>query len=278
MRRKQVSRRLSSISEVRTSLRTHRDHIGSRLEERYVPATPEDAISYQRHFDHMDQELARVESGLVAAEDAHVRNLIRIVELRRGVRKATEAVYDKQVAGRRVLAGLYGKERDFELAAVEGATPQTPRILAEQVDQTIKLLRDPGVEIPEEAIKGVAVDFGTVADDLQDGLNGLGDVRADLDLSTKAADGTRQIVHKAIEAYDRVFPWVAQNLESLFRLVGELELADRIRTSARRVTRRQGDPQEETKGDEPDVASEPAESEAADAPSDADVADAAPAA
>ncbi|MCP3963085.1 MAG: hypothetical protein GY719_35040 [bacterium] len=275
MRRKQVSRRLGSLAEVRTSLRTHRGHIGGRLDVRYIPATPEGAFSYQSYFDHMDQELAKVETGLIAAEDVHVRNLIRIVELRRNVREVTEAVYDKQVAGRRILAGLYGKERDFELAAVEGATPQTSRILAEQVDQTIKLLRNPGVEVPEKAIEGVDIDFETVATDLQTGLTGLGNVRADLDLATKAADGTRQIVYKAIEAYDRVFPWVAQNLEGLFRLVGEFELADRIRTSARRVTRRQGDGGEEANGDTPD-ASEPAENEANTAELEADEPEAAP--
>ena len=50
--------------------------------------------------------------------------------------------------------------------------------------------------------------------------------------------------------YDGVFPWVARTLEGLFRLAGEFELADRIRTSARRVTRRQAAEAEEKEPEE----------------------------
>ncbi|MCP3962630.1 MAG: hypothetical protein GY719_32730 [bacterium] len=281
MRSKEVSRRLGSIAEVRASIQTHRDRIASQVEERYTPASTDAAAGYpQTYFDHMDHELATVETRLVEAEDAHIRRLVRLAELRRRRGEVVKNLYDKQVAGRGVLADLY-KGREFELTAVEGSTPQKPQALAEQVDQTVKLLRDPGVEIPEPAVAGIAVEFEAVALDLETSLKPLQEVRGLVTRAAKAADGTRQIVHVAIEAYDRVFPWVAQNLESLFRLVGERELADRIRTSARRVTRRRDDdPKAEAQGDEAlDAAAEAMANEAADAVEpEADTTEAAPAA
>ena len=104
--------------------------------------------------------------------------------------------------------------------------------------------------------------------ELESDLGILDAIRVDLDKARKAVNETVIERNKAIEEYDRVFPWVARALESYFRLAGETDLANRIRTSVRRVTRRQA---EEEEGDaaSPDasgseagegaVASEPAE-------------------
>ncbi len=53
---------------------------------------------------------------------------------------------------------------------------------------------------------------------------------------------------RAIAEFDAIFPWAAQAVEGVFRMAGERDLADRIRTSRRRVTRRQA---EETESSEP---------------------------
>jgi len=238
MRRKGVSRRSTSIAEVRSSLHAHRGRVGDRLDER--PASKNAGTSsYQAHFDHMDAELATIQRELVRAEDAHVRMLIRIRQLRRQSQELTTEVYDKQTSARQILTGLYGSEHDFELAATSGNTPQVPQTLAEQVDQTVKLLRDPEGAEPKKKVAGVAVDNGDMADDLEASLERLATSRTDYQRTKKKADGTRQELRAALAEVDKTFPWVAANLESLFRLAGERELADRIRTSRRRVTRRQ---------------------------------------
>jgi len=147
MRKKEVSKRWQSIAEVRASLGVHRAHIGDKLDQR-AEAQSVEAFSYQPFFDHTDGELARVQRQLVTAEDDHVRQLVRLVGLRRQTRDLAAGVYDKQVAARRILSGLYGDDRKFELAAIEGATPQAAQVLAEQVDQTVNLLLDPGAAVP----------------------------------------------------------------------------------------------------------------------------------
>ncbi len=245
MRRKGVSRRRKSIAEVRSSLQAHRGRVGDRLEAR--PASKcAGSFSYQAHFDHMDEELAAVERELIKAEDAHVRLLIRIRQLRRQSRELTSQVYDKQTSARQVLIGLYGSEHDFELAATSGDTPRVPQTLAEQVDQTVKLLREPEGDEPNKKVEGIAVDNGVLADDLEGDLERLDTTRTAYQRSKKQADGTRKELRAALTEVDRVFPWVAANLESLFRLADERELADRIRTSIHRVTRRRNDGEEET--------------------------------
>lgn len=251
MRRKQVSRRLGAVAEVRASLAAHRGSIVAQLDER-LPSPPAEAVpSYRAYFDHMDHELAQVERRLVAAEDRHVRKLVRVAQLRRRRQELADGVYDKQTSARQILAGLYGSDRNFELAAISGKTPQVTQVLAEQVDQTVKLLRNPEGERPSERIDGVDLRFDTMATDLEGDLKELRGLRVQLERTRKEADATRILTNEAIVEFDRVFPWVAQTLEGLFSLVGEFKLADRIRTSIRRVTRKQGESQEEETSGEP---------------------------
>ncbi len=244
MRRIEVSRRFGSAEEVRGSLSAHRGLIGGNLDVQR-PASPETSFSYPVLFEHMDSELAQVVNKLVESEDRHVRQLAKISQLRRRRDQGFDDTYAKQVAARGILTSLYGKDRDFELAAVSGKTPESSKTLAEQVDQTVKFLRNPEVAEPSQKVAGVGVDLPTMADDLESDQKQLVGVRAELVQATKVADGTRRVTNQAIKEFDLVFLWIAHSLEGLFRLAGEEELANRIRTSARRVTRRQAEPEDE---------------------------------
>ncbi len=277
MRRKKVLRRIVSIAEVRASLHTHRKRVGRKVDER--PASADADPFSQAYFDHMDQELATVERDVIKAEDAHVRKLVLIVQARRNTEEVASDLYGKQTSARQVLGGLYGSDRELELAAVSGRTPQAARALAEQVDQTVKMLRNPQGNEPPRKVAGVSVDFDVMADDLEGGRKVLRRSRAGLERARKAADGTRILTDEAIAEYDRVFPWVASSLEGLFRLAGEHDLADRIRTSVRRVTRKRDEKDDaeaeeatavESAAEETTEGPPPAEtSESAEAPSPA---------
>ena len=271
MRRVDVTRRLTSVSEVRAATRAHRDQVGRQLDER--PALPSEGAYSEAYFNHMDSELARVEQDLVTAEDVHVRKQIQISQAQQESEELASIVYDKQTSARQILVGLYGSEHQFELAAVSGKTPQGPVTLPEQVDQTVKLLRNPEGPTPAVKIGGVEISFGAMADDLETELGRYRASRVELERRRKEGDATRLASNQAIEAFDQVFPWVASSLQGTFRLVGERELADRIRTLARRVSRRRDEEQEEEASDsssqpnpaEPssgDSAAEPSESSA----------------
>ncbi len=234
MRRKEVSKRLGSADEVQASLIAHRGRIGDRLEVRYPPL-PDMEFSYQVMFDHMEAYLVDVTRRLVEAEDRHVHQLTQVRQLRSQRNVETTDVYDKQTAVRGILASVY-RDQAFAVA-VSGSTPPYSKALAEQVDQTAKFLRSPQVNPPTKKVDGV--DFSAMAKDLETGYQRLIQVRAELAEATKIADATRQATYRAIDTFDDLFLWVARSLEGLFRLAGEQELADRVRTSAHRVTRRQ---------------------------------------
>ena len=253
MRRKAVSRRLGAVTEVRASVRAHRDRVVPQLDERLPPPAGEATFTYEVFFDHMDGELAGAQQRLIAAEDAHQQKLAQAVQLRREGTELTQVVYDKQSAARQVLAGYHGRDRGFEVAAVSGPTPQESKPLAEQVDQTVKMLRNPpGLLAGRNA--GVAIDRETMALDLENDLGVLVAKREAYQQTRKEVDGTRQLLNAAIAEFNGVFPWVSRSLEALFILVGERELAERIRTSRRRVTRRpQGGEDGDGSGEEPSV-------------------------
>ncbi|MEM7349288.1 MAG: hypothetical protein AAF657_00685 [Acidobacteriota bacterium] len=248
MRSRAAFVRIQSVEEVRASLESYGVGIADRLEGRRAAPAPgegESVAIYQALFDDLDRDLAGIHSRLVEAEDAHVRKRIQVSQHRRTGEELTEDLYDRQVAVRRTLAGLYGPDRGFELAAFSGETPRSAPGLVDQVDQTVKLLRAPEADVPELAVGGVDVNLGNMAGRLEAGMEQIRQVRGRFNRARKAAGESLILRNKAIEEFDQVFPWVARTLESLFRLAGETELANRIRSSVRQLTRRPVDEEEE---------------------------------
>ncbi|MCP3963479.1 MAG: hypothetical protein GY719_37060 [bacterium] len=234
--------RIQSVEEARASLDTFADGVADKLDGNRpasVAFVIEPGSTYRALFQDVDGRLASVQERLVKAEDAHVRKLIRISDLRRESEELTLGLYDEQVAVRRILAGLYGPDRSFELAAIEGFTPQDQKDLSDQVDLTVKFLKEPEIEVPSAKAAGVAIDFGSMADSLETGLGDIVRVGGELARARKAASKTVIVKRMATTEFDAVFPWAAQTVEGAFRMAGERDLADRIRTSRRRVTRRQ---------------------------------------
>lgn len=267
MRRKGILKRIQSADEVLASLATYGERVADLLDERYPPPpAPEgrEAFGYRTVFGHMESDLEAILRGLVTAEDELVRRQVNVANLRRQSEELSERLYDRQVAIRRTLGGLFGPEWGFELAAVSGRTPRDLRALVEQVDQTMKLLRQPEIDPPEPAFEGGRIDLDQTARALEAELEEARRVFAALERARKAAGEALVVKDGAVAEYDGAFPWVSQTLESLFRLVSETELAERICTSVRRVTRRQvEDGEPESSGESSsDNGSQPEESSA----------------
>jgi hypothetical protein len=264
MRSRGVSVRLTSIEEVLASLQTFGSRIAALLDEQLgsLAADVPDGgapFAYRQVFDQLDAKLESVRVQLVAAEDEHVRQQARTANLQRESELFFVELYRQQVGVRQILAGTFGPEHVFELAAISGNTPRGRKELEEQVDQTVKFLRVPAVEMPERRVRrGANLDFGDLADGLEDAKSDLREALAELRRARKTRIRTMLVKNATIADVDRLFPAAAGTLEGFFRLVGEAELADRIRTSIRRVTRRQGDEDEEVAGEEPSTDGEPA--------------------
>jgi len=237
--------RIQSVEEVRASLATYGGGIAERLQQRLgVPAGEGEAsltsVSYQAVFEDLEGDLARAQSELVKAEDRHLRRLIRVSKLRRLRDDLTSQATDRLVTNRRFLVSAFGPDRGFEVAALDGKSPREYKTLIDQIDQTIQLLREPEGELPVVVADGGQIDLETMAAAFEKDLAELRQMGGRFERAQKAAAETVIAKTKAIQAFNGVFPSVARVLEGFFRLAGEPELAERVRTSARRVTRRQG--------------------------------------
>ncbi len=264
--------RFQSVGEVRASLDTFGGGVAGKLDgSRPAPVTPESesGFDYRALFQDIDGRLASVQEKLVKAEDEQVRKQIRISDLRRESEELTGALYSEQVSVRRILEGLFGPDRGFEIAAIKGATPQELKPLSDQVDLTVKLLREPEIEVPTAKASGVEFDFPATADSLETGRGEIVRVGDELERARKAASQSVLRKQQVTAEFDAIFPWAAQTVEGIFRMAGERELADRIRTSRRRVTGRQKVESEETEAAEPaeSADAESAEGSAAEATS-----------
>ncbi len=256
LRIKVISDFLRAVIEVMDSLATFGGRITDLLDARHPreagpAADGEEGWSYRWVFDHLERDLQSMYERLSAARDQHVRMLVRIEKLRHRSQGLGNRLYKALVRARRILGGVLEPERAFEVAAVSGETPRVPDELEEQADQTVKILRDP--EIEQEALEadGVEVNLSGMADGLERKLEAFRQVRQARRRTLKALGETKVVKDQAIAYCNGLLPWVSQTLEGYFRIVGEHELADRIRTSTRRLTRRQGEDGPETEESAP---------------------------
>ncbi len=288
MKRKRVWQPIQSIEEVQASIYTYGSRVAVPLDLRRSTPVPDDgagegdgdgvvepAFSYKDVFDDLGHDLESLRLKLIAADDEHVRRVIRAAELRRRSRELGRELHDEQVKVRQVIVTASDRDRAFELTAVSGQTPRNLKPLEEQADQTVKLLRKPAVAQTSVVLYGVEIALGNVADGLDASLGRYRTARRDLLRARKAMGESKVLLDRALAEVRGKFPWIAQAFEAFARMAGERELADRIRTSIRRVTRRQGEDEEpagpasaeETSADEPSAEETSADEPSADEPS-----------
>lgn len=254
MRSQKTFNLIQSAKEINVAINSDGDRVGGLLNERY--STPvsegEPAFDYRQHMRQLPRQLGSALEGVITAEDDHSEQLIRVSRAQDERNEITTRSYDKLVAARQGLEGLY-KSGGFELAFLSGKTPQVPKKLCEQLGQSVKLLEQPAVEWRDSKVKGFNINRDEMAADLKSEWTALVDV---LDLvadAKKAAEVTLLAKREATDELSRTVIWVGRTAEGLFHLAGEDELAKRIRTSARRsLNPSEPEETEETDSQEPD--------------------------
>ncbi len=137
---------------------------------------------------------------------------------------------------RSTFRGLFGEESvrsvglDFNVAQdVEGILRQSEiiqdRIRSSTFDLTSKEWLD------------VVLDRNALADALEPGISALRDALDLVVARRKQLDSAKVRKDQALKEFDRQFMLIARYLEASFRMVGETELADRIRPRVRQLGR-----------------------------------------
>ncbi len=228
MRRKPVDRRLKSITRLRAILRGSRDRLDRRL-RRLLAARSDAGFSYRPIVDHLDGELVAVKRRLAEAEDAYALARAQPPTLRQQRDERVIELYDHYDSIRRFLAGVFARRYGTGIA---DPVPRAAQPLIRHVRLTSSLLRSLKRDSP--ALAGVELDPGALAGELEPRADKLEAVCESLEVACVAVGLDRESADQGLAEADRVASWVARSLEGLYRLAGLDDLADRIRTSARR--------------------------------------------
>ncbi len=176
------------------------------------------------------QQLEAARDGMVAADEAHERELADDPAERDARDAAAMALGSRLVELRELVAGLFGAATARELFAQE--TPRDPVVLSRFAGEVASQLA--GAKLPPSRLRGVVLDTGSLADELR-GLRATLNARLEaVARETREAQVTLEAKNRAIAEYDRVFRSVATVLSGLLDLAGHAELAKKVRPSSRR--------------------------------------------
>ncbi len=247
---------LEAGREIRVALVAAGLRIAGLLTEEYPPPVVdgEPLFDYGKQVQHLIHELETAENAVVAAEDAHMKQEVRVSRLRSERDQKTEANYDKLLAARQGFDGLQGAKGGFETVFVSGESPRRPKRLLVQMAQSVTLLNDPAVEPRDLKVAGFTIDYATVASDLETGMLDLRGTMDRLETESKIAEGTMLARRQTIDELSSTVIWAGRGAEGLFHRAGEHELAKRIRTSTKRPLRpseEQAKEQQESGGEPP---------------------------
>jgi hypothetical protein len=254
MRSQETLSLFKSAKEIRVAIDADGERIGGLLNETNPLPVPEGepTFDYRLHFQHLSHQLDVAVGDTELTEDQHSAQLIRVARFQSERDETVKSGYDTLVWARQGLESLY-PNGGFELGFLKGKTPEVPDKLLEQLGQTVKLLREPAVDLREVKVRGFSADFGEVASELETEVASVQGALDRLGRGRKDAEGTLVVKRKAVEALRRTLLWVGRTTEGLFHLAGESELAERIRKSTRRPPR----PSEEEPAPEPPPPGEP---------------------
>ncbi|MCP3957137.1 MAG: hypothetical protein GY719_04735 [bacterium] len=226
MRRKTVTRRLDTIRKLRAMIRFSGDDLVHRLSRRAAAAVRESS-PYRPVLEHFDAELATVERALGPAEDAYDRDKARLGGLRQQRNDAASKLRDEYKRLHRLLRAVVEPEL-LTGAGITCPPPAGTAVLARHVECTAHVLRDLD-RAGQWPLARIGLPVALAAESLESGARQLTEAGRDLDRGVVAADISRNLADEAATRADRVVPWIARALASLWRLVGEDGYADRIR-------------------------------------------------
>lgn len=168
--------------------------------------------------------------AMIEADSAHESELADDSSARDARDTATAVLTERVVQLREAVTGLYGLKA--ARSVIIGSTPQDPVALERFAGEVIQNLGT--ATLPKPRFAGASLDVNAVRQDLAAARETLQGTLNQVANEAREAQDTLAKKNQAIEEFDRVFTGVATSLSGLFILVGERELADKVRPSARR--------------------------------------------
>jgi hypothetical protein len=237
---KMVNDRQRAATIVTQAALTHADQVGARLDQELAPASSADATgNIAALIRRLGQTLKASIDELVAADRVHESEKADDVEVRQELDEAIDGVYREVVDFRAVLEGVGGTAATAQ-AGLAGATPREPIALGRLAHALHDRL--PALTGVTSMRRGVTFDAMAYAEPLKEALSRLERAQQALRREERELEATLMAKNRVMSAHDTRFLTIARTLESLFRLAGFEELANRVRPSARRPGLVENDP------------------------------------
>jgi hypothetical protein len=250
---KQVTDRQKSGSSVVAAGEAHADRVATELDAVLSPYLRKgEKIPNLALFMHLvTRALADARDAMVAADEAHQAELADDAAPREARDEAATALYAEITDLREWLTGLYGAAATKRLGFSD-ITPRDPVALERFAGEITGALGSQ--PLPKPRRKGVR---WAPAETIQQ----IDALRASLrqhlkDVAREAREAEATVIAKsaAMAAYDERFSRVATCLAGVFRLAGPVDLAARVRPSARRPGQTEADASSDAGSDATDAA------------------------
>jgi hypothetical protein len=212
------------------------DTVGARLDEAF--GTPEDPAEPRPDWPRIMRLVGRTllahADRLVAADSVLIKELEDDQEPRDRRERGRGALFQRLGSVRALIRGIYG-DSAVSRVGLSGATPTEPIALHRRGKH---LLDNLGLLEPmTPVIEGGTMDIATVRTRLTEEVEALGTAIADLAREARERDMAQVQKDQIMVEYDVHFSFAARMLEGMLGSAGELELAARVRPSARQPGR-----------------------------------------
>jgi hypothetical protein len=241
MASKQVMARQKDAASVVAAGQTHADRAARSVETALRPhlAHGEKMPDVALLMNLAARWLAHTAEAMVAADEAHEKELSDDAAPREARDAAAEKLFASVVELREVATGLLGAGATATLE-LTGKTPQEPVALSHAAGEVATALVEK--KLPKSRVRGATFHAQEWADRLGEERGALDEALADVTKEEREAEATLITKTTAIAAYDDAFARVAAALGGLLKLAGEDDLAARVRPSTRRPGRANEDP------------------------------------
>ncbi len=231
--------------------RTHREPIAAKLAERYAAVLgAEETMPDWSFIMELNARLLDRAGQAVLEADQLYRDQLVAIGLERGQRDESKEEIKKRIRDERQSFGGAHGDKGLRILGLDRPPERKPLALYRQAKAILESLRQPGLDL-ETRSSAIVVDPLAVANEMEPMVEALGQSLEKIDRmlkeSVEALVGRRNALKGQREAYVDI----ALFQEALYRLVEEDEIADRIRPSLRRATRRK--PQQDEDKSAPDA-------------------------
>ncbi len=231
---KEVTDREAAAEAVAAAAEAHAEKVTTAFAEKFKAFAPKkQAVSDMGAvLSTLAAALRAAATELVEKSERHDAELADDAAPREARDQATAELVQTMVSIRATTETVYGRA-GLKALGIDGRTPTDSKGILEHARKFVKQLEDPGVKLPKPQ-EGVAIQKSVWLAKVKKPLPVLAEARRDVAREEREAEITGSAKAKSMAAFDDLFGVVATFTSSMLDLIGEDDLAARIKPSVRR--------------------------------------------